>query len=550
MNNKNTSCKSSSNNNSNGVLTLHAGGEKSKYGQIEIRHEDEDDDNCPSRVEKLPLLGKRLEKMLSYQNYASISTISCTDNDDWDDSWSSMYEGIQPQLYFQRWIQLGYLSVLALLSDWICFSVASSPEVFEDAFPGKNAETLITVFLFTNVATSFFVTDCVAKFGLQRSIQGAAVLMTFGCWLRSGVRCFSFSSDSSLHLMPYWLVISGTVLVGAAQPFFQCTPPVTSATWFAPSERAGATALALNFNEVGIATAYLVFGVMSKQGEEGLIQYFGMISVACTIVCIGTLIQFQDEPLTPPSMSELEKKLKGHQEPRFFESVKLFFQTPGFLQALAAFVCSISVINVVGAYIREIAGRAGIVDETQVGLAGAAFEFAIVAGGMVMGRYVDKTKDYKNSILVCLAISAVLVIPLGFTDYTIGKSPFLLVLTLVGLGFVSGPVQPIAAELAVDVTFPGDETAVESVQQIWGNLVSAVLVPVVKVCALKVFRLFLSSPWAAGDLRGDVVLLTGLAVLTFTYFSTFNAPLKRTLADEEESKGYSPVNCVDIEIEV
>ena len=34
------------------------------------------------------------------------------------------------------------------------------------------------------------------------------------------------------------------------------------------------------------------------------------------------------------------------------------------------------------------------------------------------------------------------------------------------------------AELAVDVTFPGDETAVESVQQFGGNLCSAMLVPV------------------------------------------------------------------------
>jgi hypothetical protein len=30
----------------------------------------------------------------------------------------------------------------------------------------------------------------------------------------------------------------GTVLVGAAQPFFQCTPTLLSATWFGKDERA------------------------------------------------------------------------------------------------------------------------------------------------------------------------------------------------------------------------------------------------------------------------------------------------------------------------
>ena len=30
-------------------------------------------------------------------------------------------------LYSQRWVQLGYLACLALISDWVCFSVAATP---------------------------------------------------------------------------------------------------------------------------------------------------------------------------------------------------------------------------------------------------------------------------------------------------------------------------------------------------------------------------------------------------------------------------------------
>ena len=44
---------------------------------------------------------------------------------------------LEPQVYPQRWTQLIYLSLLALLSDWICFSVAASPESFEHAYPGS-----------------------------------------------------------------------------------------------------------------------------------------------------------------------------------------------------------------------------------------------------------------------------------------------------------------------------------------------------------------------------------------------------------------------------
>ena len=64
-------------------------------------------------------------------------------------------KGMEPKVYPQRWIQLGYLSLLALLSDWICFAVAAAPHTFEKAYPGHSAARLVALFLFTNVASCF-----------------------------------------------------------------------------------------------------------------------------------------------------------------------------------------------------------------------------------------------------------------------------------------------------------------------------------------------------------------------------------------------------------
>ncbi|MFN7506478.1 MAG: hypothetical protein ACK5Q1_13060, partial [Limnobacter sp.] len=104
----------------------------------------------------------------------------------------------------------------------------------------------------------------------------------------------------------------------------------------------------------------------------------------------------------------------------------------------------------------------------EIDLAGAGFELAIVIGGIILGGLVDRTKEYKKVTLACLAATAFFVLPLGLTDHALGREPILLVAALLGLGMAAGPVQPINAELAVDVTYPGDETAVESVQQIGG----------------------------------------------------------------------------------
>lgn len=73
---------------------------------------------------------------------------------------------------------------------------------------------------------------------------------------------------------PY--MATGTILVGIAQPFFQCTPPLLGctppllgATWFASNERATSSAIALNFYQVGIAAALVVGGWMGRWMVDG-----------------------------------------------------------------------------------------------------------------------------------------------------------------------------------------------------------------------------------------------------------------------------------------
>ena len=456
---------------------------------------------------------------------------------------------LQPQVFKQRWVQLGYLSTLALLSDWICFSTASIPDVFEEAYPGRTSDGLIDKFLLMNVLSCLAVTDVVARFGMQRCIKASSFLMAVGAALRSGLGIipilfeifgerenFTFMDTKVFGvplfgLPPYPVILVGTLMVGAAQPFFQCTPPLLSAQWFASNERATSTAIALNFNQVGIATAFLVGGKMASV-LDGIRWYFALISLLCTLASIGTFLHFQDLPLVPPSASEIEKLQKGqHHEPPFRVSVKTFFSTPGFSRPLVAFICSIAITNVVGAFIEEVMERGGVTDRRAVAWAGAGFECAIVLGGVVLGKYVDRTKEYKKVTLACIALSLIFILPLGLTEHQFGQEPVILVGSLFMLGFFVGPVQPINAELAVDVTFPGDETAVESVQQFGGNFCSALLVPVAGRAAKLDYTLLPNVPFLESDIRGDVILMMLVTILTYVYYCGFNAPLRRSMAD-------------------
>ena len=159
-------------------------------------------------------------------------------------------EASKPRLFWQRWVMLFYLSALAMLSDWICFSLAPIPAVTERAFHGAHPSELVTIFLSTNVLFCLIEPVLVRRYGLRKVVVSGSALMFFGCLMRSGIPGSPVRDLSR--------VTFGTICVGAAQPFFQCTPALLAAAWFGPNERTLATTLAINANQIGIAAAYWV----------------------------------------------------------------------------------------------------------------------------------------------------------------------------------------------------------------------------------------------------------------------------------------------------
>ena len=78
----------------------------------------------------------------------------------------------------------------------------------------------------------------------------------------------------------------------------------------------------------------------------------------------------------------------------------------------------------------------------------------------------------------------------------------------------------------MEVAYPADENAIEALQQLCGNLFSALLVPVAERAA----RVDLQIPDGPG-IRGDTVLLGFIALGALGYFNSFDAELKRSEVD-------------------
>eukprot|EP00667_Euglena_gracilis_P006099 EG_transcript_6150 len=432
-----------------------------------------------------------------------------------------------PQLYPQRWVQLGYVSLLALVSDWVCFSCAAAPESWLE-LSGHQAEELVDLFFWCNVVSCLLFTDVADFYGLRRVVVGSACLTALGSLLRSGV---PFLGDG---LPSYTMVALGTVLAGLAQPFFLCSPPLLSDTWFGAKERTMATAVALNFNQVGIACAFLTDALIPITSDVWG-QYFSGITVVTMVLAAGSFLQFQDRPPSPPSASTAIREAKLEEvgleqrklRIRFPGTALALIRQRGFRIPLVVFVASVGVTNVISTFTDPLLRRAGFLDSFDIGLSGAAFQLAMVLGGVVVSSYVDRTRQYKRTTLACCYVATVLLALLALLFGEGVHAPEGLVLAaLLGVGAALGAVQPINAELAVEATYPADENAIEAFQQLCSNAFTALLVPFCGLSSL--YHTRLAGEVAVGN---DSFVLLLLLLLTIAAYSSFNSPLKRAAVD-------------------
>ena len=80
-----------------------------------------------------------------------------------------------------RWIMIGYMSLLNLMSDWKCYSIAPIARMTIDKFGGNvDPEGLVTVFLLANTVASALEPAILGRFGLRRTILFGACMLYHG----------------------------------------------------------------------------------------------------------------------------------------------------------------------------------------------------------------------------------------------------------------------------------------------------------------------------------------------------------------------------------
>ncbi|KAL4145417.1 hypothetical protein PRNP1_013088 [Phytophthora ramorum] len=418
-----------------------------------------------------------------------------------------------PSQFYQKWLMLAILSTLSAINQAICYSYAPIDSIVEARWQQHmHSEHLITVFFILYIPGSFLGSWIMDREGLRFGIVLGGLLQAVG----ASLRYYACSLDTAEEA---YVTLFGQILASLAMPFVVNSPAVLSANWFPPSMRATSTSIGLNANNFGTALVYLAAPFIVRSSEEVpdwnlYVAVAAVSSVVVAVLCFQSFPRAGNTQSTTPSSHLRDDYDWGQWASAFNHS--------GFWHTIVAFSVAECIFNSISALLGKFLAATDFSQE-QVGIVGAAFIMTSLIGGQCVGHYVDKRRSHKTAMQVCLfltgtGIAAFRLVPKVDVSATL--------ISLLSLGAVLGPLQPIVLELGVECAHPTSEATVTALQQLNGNILSAIAVP--GLSALQRTRLDATSSISPTNFfTSPEWILVLLTAVTFIVFCFFNGKHKR-----------------------
>ncbi|KAM6986315.1 solute carrier family 49 member 4 [Aplochiton taeniatus] len=320
----------------------------------------------------------------------------------------------------------------------------------------------------------------------KKGLRSSLLLATFFMLLGAGLR----SAPLGTPVLRRWLIHGGQLLNGLAGPTIMSAGPLLSTTWFAPDQRATATAIASLFGYLGAAMSFVVGPLLVPAPNDTLVvnkevvstddnireriqlvlyAEFGAIAVLFGVV----LLYFPSRPPIPPSVAAASQRLS------YRSSICRLLSNVRFLMIALAYAVPTGVMS----------GWAGVLDMiltpanvSQVDAGWIGF-WSIVGGcvfGIAMARFADSIRGMLKLILVLMMAGA----SLASTWFTLTcltrlthlpstAATLYTACILVGI-FINSSV-PIFFELFIETVYPVPEGITCGVVTFLGNLVTGLL---------------------------------------------------------------------------
>ncbi|RWS25059.1 putative MFS-type transporter C09D4.1-like protein [Leptotrombidium deliense] len=302
-------------------------------------------------------------------------------------------------------------------------------------------------------------------------IRGAMTFAAVCNWLGALIKYFS------LQRSRFDVLIIGQIVSSIGQITSMPLPPLLAAVWFANKE--AAIVVGLNFGSCTLAVAFtfVVSTVLFKDSENinnvaTDLKTLAIIVISVTSLCLVlVVIFFREKPKTSPSFSQNHREQNEQQK----SSLILLFKNFDFNCLLIAFILNFSVENTLTVILNQSLRSVFGDDTTVVTICGTSFMVSGIIGAITIPLLLDRFKSFKLISMISYISSVIGLIAILTSIYF--ANTISLYVSIVAFGIFMYGFASIAADIAVDVTYPFPESKTSGVMFFTSTLVGITLAP-------------------------------------------------------------------------
>lgn len=367
------------------------------------------------------------------------------------------------EVYSRRWAILtifvlsGFANALVLLS-WSPISDKASD--FWGGISNTAVNSLAVSFQVMYIPGTILATYTMKRSDLRSTMLLGGSLTTVGCVIR-WIGAFARENGSISPVLSYVIVLFGTLMVAASQPFYLNMPAKIAGSWFAVKERDIGTTLCSLANPLGSAVGSILPAIfVSGGGDDDTGDVKGVATLMLVQLFFAVLsillvfFFFSSAPPTPPSNSAMQMNSKndGDQQSALWDDVKALLGHKQYFRLLIGFTIALGNLNALAALLNQLPGD---YSNSQVGSLGAILIMCGFIGAFLSGFVLESTKAYRPILKSVYTISFGAFV---FFASNCRKDNYGLLLASAGLlGFTLLPVIPSTIMNAVECVFPLSE---------------------------------------------------------------------------------------------
>ncbi|XP_063354184.1 heme transporter FLVCR2 isoform X2 [Pelmatolapia mariae] len=360
---------------------------------------------------------------------------------------------METRLYKRRWVMLFIFSAYSMSNAfmWLQYGIISNIFMRFYSIGTLAIDWLSMIYFLTYIPLILPVMWLLDNRGIRDVVVVGSAYNCIGAWIKMG------SADPSMFALTFF----GQFVCSVATVYILGIPSRLASLWFGQQEVSTACSIGVLGNQLGIAIGFLVPPIlvpnvddMDELAHHISIMFYISAGLA-TAIFVLVVIVFQEKPEIPPSQAQAQARNMQPDEYSYTASILSLLRNKPFMLLVVSYGLNVGCFYAISTLLNRMIIEHYPGEEVNAGRIGLTIVIAGMAGSLICGIWLDKTKTYKQTTLAVYILSLIGMLVYAFT-LNLGHL-WVVFVTAGVLGFFMTGYLPLGFEYAVELTYPESE---------------------------------------------------------------------------------------------